>query len=90
MAGAGFNPIEMATFFQKLEAQGGARPPALLSSHPGPGNRVRLVEAEMAAFPAGDYTYASGRFPSAKRLVAGLPPPRTPAHQEVAAAAAPS
>ena len=43
MAGAGFNPIEMATFFQKLEAQGGARPPALLSSHPGPGNRVRLV-----------------------------------------------
>lgn len=89
MAGAGFNPIEMATFFQKLEEQGGSRPPALLSSHPSPGNRVRLVEAEMAAIPAGDYTYASGRFPNAKQLVAGLPPPKQPANQEVAAAAAP-
>lgn len=89
MAGAGFNPIEMATFFQKLEAQGGSRPPTFLSSHPSPGNRVRLVEAEMAAIPPGDYTYASGRFPRAKQMVAQLPPPKAPAHQEVAAAAAP-
>lgn len=90
MAGAGFNPVEMADFFQKLEEQGGSRPPALLSSHPSPGNRVRLVRAEMETFPPGDHTYASGRFPNAKRQVAQLPPPKKqPEHQEVAAGAAP-
>ncbi len=89
MAGAGFNPVEMADFFQKLEIQGGSRPPVLLSSHPSPGNRVRLVRAEMETFPAEEYNYASGRFPKAKTLVAGLPAPKKPPHQEVASAAAP-
>ena len=89
MAGAGYNPIEMADFFQKLEDQGGPRPPVLLSSHPSPGNRVRLVRAEMETFPATDYDYSSGRFPDAKRLVAQLPPPKKPQHQEVAAGSAP-
>ena len=90
MAGAGFNPVEMADFFAKLEEQGGPRPPALLSSHPSPGNRVRLVRAEMEAFPPADYGYASGHFPRSKQLVAQLPPPKKPQHQEVAAGSAPS
>ena len=89
MAGAGYNPIEMADFFQKLEDQGGPRPPVLLSSHPSPGNRVRLVRAEMETFPAMDYDYSSGRFPDAKRLVAQLPPSKKPQHQEVATGSAP-
>ena len=89
MAGAGYNPIEMADFFQRLEGQGGPRPPALLSSHPSPGNRVRLVRAEMETFPAREYAHSSGRFPHAKRIVAQLPAPKKPQHQEVAAGAAP-
>jgi beta-barrel assembly-enhancing protease len=93
MAGAGYNPVEMARFFQKLEEQGGARPPALLSSHPSPGNRVKLVEAEMATFPAGTYTANSGQFPQAKQMVANLPPPPKPQQDQLAhegAARAPS
>ncbi|MDA1312807.1 MAG: M48 family metallopeptidase [Acidobacteria bacterium] len=87
MAGAGYNPVEMANFFQKLEAQGGSRPPALLSSHPSPGNRVILVRAEMEALPPGNYAYASGSFPNAKRQVAQLPAPKKQPQQQVAAAA---
>ncbi len=88
MAGAGFNPVEMANFFQKLETQGGSRPPTLLASHPSPGNRVRLVRAEMETFPPGDYTYASGRFRRSKQEVAQLPAPKPPVKQETVEAAA--
>src|SRR5579862_1693034 len=35
---AGFNPVALADFFQKLEAQGG-NGPQFLSDHPNPGNR---------------------------------------------------
>lgn len=76
MAGAGYNPIEMARFFEKLEAQGGSRAPQFLSSHPSPGNRVRNVEAEIQTMPQRNYsTPSSGAFNDAKRRVAQLPPP---------------
>lgn len=84
MSGAGYDPVEMARFFQKLDEQGGARPPALLSSHPSPGNRVKLVEAEMATFPSGPYTANSGQFPRAKQIVASLPPPPKPQQEQLA------
>jgi hypothetical protein len=93
MAGAGYNPVEMARFFQKLDEQGGARPPALLSSHPSPGNRVKLVEAEMATFPPAQYAANTGQFPRAKQMVANLPPPPKPKQEVLAqegAAKAPS
>src|SRR5688500_15290985 len=47
MADAGYNPIEMAQFFEKLEAEGGSGAPQFLSSHPNPGNRVKSVQAEI-------------------------------------------
>ena len=47
MSRAGYNPIEMARFFEKLEAEGGQRIPQFLSSHPNPGNRVKAVEEEI-------------------------------------------
>lgn len=37
---AGYNPQGFVSFFQKLENQGGARPPEFLSSHPSPSNRI--------------------------------------------------
>jgi len=87
MAGAGFDPTFMASFFQKLEAQGGPRPPTLLSSHPSPGNRVELVKAEMATFPAGNYGYQTGEFPRAKTEIAKLPAPKRPQQAPAVAAA---
>jgi hypothetical protein len=88
MSGAGYNPIEMARFFEKLAAEGGARPPALLSSHPDPGNRTELVQAEMQTFPAGQYNANTGQFPEAKQMVARLPDPPKRDQQEIAQAGA--
>jgi predicted Zn-dependent protease len=55
MAGAGYNPIEMARFFERLEAEGGARGPEFFSSHPSPGNRVKLVQEEIRYLPKRQY-----------------------------------
>jgi hypothetical protein len=77
MAGAGYNPIEMAHFFEKLEAEGGSSAPQFLSSHPSPGNRVKDVEAEIQTFPPGTFEKGkpTGEFREAKQLVAQLPKP---------------
>lgn len=72
MASAGYNPIESARFFEKLEAQGGARAPEFLSSHPSPGNRVRLVEAEIRYIPSGRYGYSTGQFQQAKNTARSI------------------
>jgi len=90
MAGAGYDPIEMARFFEVLESQGGGSGgPQFLSSHPNPGNRVENVRAEIQTFqtPA-QYTAGTGQFPRMKQLVAQLPPPKQPQQQQQAAAAA--
>ncbi len=74
MAKAGFNPVEMATFFQKLEADGGARGPEFFSSHPNPGNRIKAVEDEITYLPPIKTTPASREFPRIKSIVSKLPP----------------
>jgi predicted Zn-dependent protease len=76
MAGAGYNPLEMARFFEKLEAEGGSRAPEFLSSHPNPGNRVRNVQAEIQTLPRAEYTAGVGDFARMKELVARLPEPK--------------
>ncbi|MBI1353850.1 MAG: M48 family metalloprotease [Acidobacteria bacterium] len=89
MSEAGYDPLAMAEFFQKLEEEtGGSQPPAFLSSHPSPGNRVQLVRAEMQTFPPGQYGYETGDFPLAKKLVAQLPKPNPPDQKQVANAGA--
>jgi hypothetical protein len=75
MAQAGWNPIEMARFFEKLAAEGGSRGPQFLSSHPDPGNRMRSVEAEIRTFPRAEYAFNTGAFNQAKSMVGGLPAP---------------
>ena len=86
MTQAGYNPIEMARFFEKLAAQGGARAPQFLSSHPDPGNRTQAVQAEVQTFPQGLYAADSGQFPTMKQEVAQLPPSRrTPQGAQTAA-----
>jgi hypothetical protein len=75
MAQAGYNPIEMARFFEKLEAEGGSRGPQFLSDHPNPGNRVKYVQEEIRYLPQRSYSADTGDLPRAKSLVGGLPPP---------------
>lgn len=46
MARAGFDPREAVTLWQKME-QGGAQPPAFLSTHPAAGKRIEQLQAAM-------------------------------------------
>ncbi len=84
MSEAGYNPIEMARFFEKLEAKGGPGVPQFLSDHPNPGNRIKAVEAEIRTLPQRQYAGDSGEFPRAKRLVAQLPAAPKPRRQQAA------
>ena len=57
MADAGYNPIEMARFFEKLEEKAG-RAGAIeqfLSDHPNPGNRIAAISDEVRDMPRRDY-----------------------------------
>lgn len=45
MARAGYDPAEAPRFWERMNAGGGARPPAFLSTHPAPEDRVRQLEA---------------------------------------------
>jgi predicted Zn-dependent protease len=74
MSEAGYNPIEMARFFEKLAANGN-QGPQFLSDHPNPGNRERAIEAEIRTLPQRQYGYSTGDFPRAKAAILALPPP---------------
>lgn len=74
MSEAGYNPIEMARFFEQLSAKGG-QGPQFLSDHPNPGNRERAIEAEIRTLPHRNYGYETGQFARAKALILALPPP---------------
>ncbi len=86
MGEAGYNPLAMAQFFQKLEGKGGreSRLTQFLSDHPNPGNRVKSVQAEIAKMPQRPYTSDTGQFQSMKQLVSTIPipPPRAPISQK--------
>jgi len=86
---AGYNPIEMARFFETLEKESGGGGPQFLASHPNPGNRVKAVEAEVRTFPQKQYTAGSGNFGAMRQRIAGLPAPRKQIQQERAAAPQP-
>ncbi len=74
MAAAGYSPVEMAKFFQKLEESGGASGPQFLSDHPNPGNRVQYVSEEIQSYQNGNYTTNSRAFAGMKSIAAGIKP----------------
>jgi predicted Zn-dependent protease len=81
MAAAGYNPIELARFFEKLEAQLGTEgsPKGLaawFSSHPSPGRRVEYVSEDIRFYPRANYNAETGQFARAKTLAASIPPPK--------------
>jgi len=71
---AGINPNGMVTFFRKLEAEGGARGPNFMSSHPNPGDRAGGVAKEIATLGNRQYSSDSSEFRSIKNKVAGMKP----------------
>lgn len=64
---AGYNPMELANFFEILNKQGGS-PPQFLSDHPNPGNRSAAIEKEIRAWPHKTYQASSSEFQSANGI----------------------
>ena len=86
MAEAGYNPLELAHFFEKLNASGGQGAPEFLSDHPNPDHREQAIEAEAARLPPQNYTYQTGDFRRVKQIASQIkePAPKTqpPAGQQ--------
>jgi len=84
MAESGYDPVQMAKFFQKLEADGGARGPQFFSDHPNPGNRQAAIQSEVTRMPQQHYGYQTGQFQRMKQIAAAIkePPPKQPAQQQ--------
>jgi Zn-dependent protease with chaperone function len=81
VAEVGYNPIELARFFDKLEAQQeeAANPrgmEAWLASHPDMGKRVQYISEDLQFYPKKTYDASTGRFERIKTLVSALPPPK--------------
>src|SRR5579864_2291982 len=62
---AGYNPVELANFFEILNKQGGS-PPQFLSDHPNPGNRTQAIEKEIRNWPPRNYASDNAGFLSAR------------------------
>jgi hypothetical protein len=78
MYDSGYQPQQMAVFFEKLEKQMGAGANSLmnqfLSDHPNPGNRAEAVSREVKTLPPRTYLADSGEFSEIKARVAGMKP----------------
>lgn len=65
MHSAGYDPRQMAQFFQTIEKQSGSQTLQFLSDHPNPGNRMAAVEGEIPALgPHPPYQNDSPQFHS--------------------------
>src|SRR5262245_27854697 len=63
---AGFNPIALADFFQKLAAEGN-NGPQFLSDHPNPGNRRNAIQMEIKDWPSQQYSGDSAEFANVRK-----------------------
>lgn len=76
MAEGGYDPMEMARFFEKLNAQSGGRTLQFLSDHPNPDNREKAIEEEVHRLPQQNYGYQTGEFQRMKQVVARIKEPK--------------
>jgi Zn-dependent protease with chaperone function len=94
MARAGYNPIDMARFFEKLEAEMGGDPGKVaqfFSSHPNPGNRVKAIEEQIQFLPRQSVRSPEGDIEQMRKIVGGLPKqPKTKPGQPGGGGAAPA
>jgi predicted Zn-dependent protease len=75
MSEAGYDPSQLAHFFDKLESEGGPGVPEFLSDHPSPENRVEAIKAEARTLSARTYTTDNREFERAQAAIAKLPAP---------------
>jgi len=77
MADAGYNPVELGRFFEKLEKKSaGGSLEQFLSDHPDPGNRVAAINDEVRQMPRRQYVLdETGQFAHIKDVVHRLPAP---------------
>lgn len=67
MAQAGFDPRAAVTLWQKMDAQGGSKPPAFMSTHPSPGGRAQALSRQAEQLlPVYQQARASGRAPNCR------------------------
>lgn len=85
---AGYNPIEMARFFEKLEAESGKGNwiTNMMSSHPNPGNRQKRIQQEIQLMGAKQYSGETGDFKRIQQVAKGLPKMEKPKGATAAAA----
>jgi Zn-dependent protease with chaperone function len=81
MSSAGYDPIQLPKFFEKLEATLGtaAEPKGLslwMASHPATGSRIKYVSDDIKFYPKRDYSSSTGSFPRVKQVISGIPPPK--------------
>lgn len=70
---AGFNPVALADFFQKIQAQAGSSGPQFLSDHPNPGNRRAAIQKEISGWPTRSYAADSSQFASVQSQAKSVP-----------------
>jgi Zn-dependent protease with chaperone function len=94
MAATGYDPIEMARFFEKLQSEGGGGGmPQFFSDHPNPGNRVAYVTEEVRGLPKANYNKDSAEFSKMKARAAKIKtakPAAQPSRQRGADGGAPA
>lgn len=81
MAAAGYDPIQLPQFFEKLEKTLGtaAEPKGLalwMASHPATGSRIQYVSQDIQFYPQRSYTAGTGNFDRIKKAIATIPPPK--------------
>ncbi len=86
MYDAGYDPMQMARFFAKLESQAGKQNQftEFLSDHPNPENRVKAVEQQAHAFTPRQFDDGNpAELAKIKASVAALPALGTPRRREI-------
>jgi len=74
MYDAGYDPIQLPKFFEKIEAEG-SQGPEFLSDHPNPGNRVEYCQREVETLPQkSNYKQNSPQFDQIHRIAMGMHP----------------
>lgn len=74
MAGAGYDPRQMANMFRTIQRRGGARGPEWLSDHPDPGNRYVAINREAASLGVHGSADTGPAFSSVHARLERMPP----------------
>ena len=74
MAESGFDPVQMAKSFEKLNT--GQHAPQFMSDHTNQGNRERAIREEAAKLPERTYGFQTGDFHKMKKVLGTIKEPK--------------